>query len=427
MKKILFINTRLIYPATGGRKVVLYNYCKGLNNIYNNEIDVITFLDSGDEKYIDNQPNFINIKKVLNQPNFIEKIYNLIFKTFLTRRWPIQVSLFYSKKNQAIIDKYIENEKPNIIICDMVRTAQYLVSDRRYNFIKILDMDDLISRRYDRQLNSHGIGSDALGAYASKTPKFLQKLLNIKNLMRFILKYEYLLLKRYEVFLKDYFDKYIFVSPVESKVYNEICKFNKADFVTIGVDYEYYSKNIEVDKKHEIVFLGNMNVSHNKKAVEYFLKEIYPLVLQQDNSVTFKIVGKCDDKNYVDALRKNRNVILTGEVEDIRPYIKSSKVSIAYLTYGSGIKTKILETMAMGVPVVTNSIGEEGLIKDYDSGLYVSDDVNKVAKELVRLLRDEKYNEIISEKSKKYIKHNYQWNITLKRFDEILSEEKYNE
>lgn len=419
-KKVLFINTRLIYPANGGRKVVLYNYCKGISEIYGHAIDILTFLDSGDEEYLNKQPEFVTIKSVLKPPTILEKGWNILGKSLIKRNWPVQVGLYYSRSNQKIIDKYIYDEKPDIIICDMARTAQYLINSIPNKSIKILDMDDLISERYKRQILSEDIGIDAIGAYITKVPKMIRSIINLGSIMRYILKLEYYLLAKYELYLKDYFDKYIFVSPVEVIKYNELCKFKKADYVTIGVDFDYYSEKFDIKQNKEIVFLGNMNISHNKKAVEFFIKEIYPLIKEHDSNISFKIVGKCDNNEYLREIEKNNGVYFTGEVEDIRPYIKSSKVSIAYLTYGSGIKTKILETMAMGIPVVTNSIGAEGIMLNKDSGLIVEDDVKVVASELIKLINDDDYNKEISINALRFIEENYRWETTLKRLENIF-------
>lgn len=418
-KNILFITTRFIYPITSGRRVVLYNYCKGLSEIYNCNVDILTFLENDDEKYLNNQPKFINLKGILKQPPLLEKIKNIIIKSLIQKKWPLQVSLYYSKETQHKIDQYINKYKPDIVICDMARVAQYIINDNA-EYMKILDIDDLISKRYQRQILNDDLGADAIGAYINKIPKGIRKFLDIKLIIKKILKFEQNVLEKYEFELKDYFDKYIFVSPVESTEYNQICNFKKADFVTIGVDYEYYSEQLDISKNNEIVFLGNMNVSHNKNAVDYFLKNIFPIILSKNSSVIFKIVGKCDNIEYLSKLNEYRNVITTGEVDDIRPYVKSSKASVAYLTYGSGIKTKILETMAMGIPVVTNSIGAEGILELPNRGLIVKDNNEEVAEELLRLIEDEEYNTQISNSSNQFIKNNYKWESTLKRFENIL-------
>ncbi|SDP06685.1 glycosyltransferase family 4 protein [Clostridium gasigenes] len=419
-KKVLFINTRLIYPVNGGRKVVLYNYCKGLNEKFNCAIDILTFLDSGDRQHLDNQPEFINLKGVLKTPSLLEKIYNVLINSIIRRKWPIQVSLYYSRNAQKQVNKYIEENTPDIIICDMARMAEYVVNCKENSFKKILDMDDLLSKRYKRQLGSEELGGEAIGEYINKIPKRFRGILNVNIFMKKILNLECGLLEKYEIRLKNYFDKYIFVSPIEAEEYNKLCCFDKADYVTIGVDYEYYSKELNNEKKKEIIYLGNMNISHNKKAVEFFINNVLEDIINKDNEIIFKIVGKCDDQNYMNKIMANRNVIMTGEVDDIRVHVQQGLVSVAYLTYGSGIKTKILETLAMGVPVITNSIGAEGIKIDTKSGLIVENEISKIANIVLNLIEDKELNNELSIKGKKFISENYRWSNTLERFSNII-------
>lgn len=418
-KKILFLNTRLFYPTIGGRQVVLYNYCKGLHEQFGFDIDVITFLDHGDEKYLEQQPDFVKIQRVLKQGNIFEKAFNLIIYSFILRKWPLQVSLYYSRKNRKIIKDYLKNNNVDIIICDMARTAQYIVDLEERSLKKILDMDDLLSNRYKRQIENGISGLDSIGNYVKKVPKVFRSVLRVDKIMKLILYKEYKLMKEYEIYLKDFFEKIIFVSPVEAKQYNKLCNFDKADFVTIGVDYDYYNEDIDICKEEkQIVYLANLDVAHNKDAVNYFIENIYPRVLQKEPKATFKVVGKCEDLEYRNKLKKIKGVTLTGIVDDIRPNIKSGMVSSIYLPYGSGIKTKVLETMAMGIPVVTNTVGAEG-ISDNDA-LIIKDDIDSFVEEIVKLINDKDYNELMSNRCKKFINKEYRWSSTLSRFQNIL-------
>ncbi|MCD2347504.1 glycosyltransferase [Clostridium guangxiense] len=414
-KKVLFITTRLIYPTNSGRKVVLYNYCKGLKEIYNCDVYLFSFLEDGD-KVESGKPDFIKELYLAHQPNKIEKLKNLIYNSIILQKWPLQVSLYYSKSTYKKLLKLINELKPDILICDMARTAEYIRNLNLKKTKKVLDMDDLISKRYYRQIQLKYSNHSALGMYSRRIPKILK----MNKLINIVLKIEYKLLNKYEKSLKYDFDKIIFVSPIEAKSYNESNSTDKAISVTIGVDYNYYSSKV-VDKGQDklIGFLGNMYVSHNKDAVDYFLKKIFPIVKEKVPDAKFIIVGKCSDE-YKKAFNNDNNIQVTGEVVDIRKYIQKCSVVIAPLTYGSGIKTKILETMAMGVPVVTNSIGAEGINVENSKDIFVENNDEDFSYEVVNLLLNDKLNKLISKNAQQFILCNHTWKYTLANFDYIL-------
>ena len=417
MKKVLFITTRPIYPITGGREVVLYNYCKGLNEIFNCEIDLISFID---DKEYNLTPKFINKQYIVNQPSKLEKIYNAFTKSIILKKWPLQVSVYYSKKTKQYISKLIKDVKPDILICDMARTAEYIRDIKGFNGKKVLDMDDLLSKRYYRQSKNLKSSNNIFGQYQKKLPKSLQKIFSGKKLSEKILTSEARLLEKYEVEVSNDFDNIIFVSPIEAEELNKKMRFNKAFDVTIGVDYDYYSKIISKNKcKNLIGFLGNMYIPHNRDAVDHFLNNIFPLVKNKISDSKFRIIGKCSNE-YKDKFRFRDDVEVTGEVDDIRKYVQECSTIVAPLLYGSGIKTKILESMAMGVPVVTNDIGVEGINAKNGMEIFVENNIEDFSNSIIHLLGNYKLTSNISVNSQKFILNNHTWYNTLKNFNKII-------
>ena len=419
MKKVLFVTSRLIYPVNDGRKVVLYNYCKGLSEKYNCKVRLFYLIDN-DEEFLE-QPKFIDYIYYANTPNKLEKIKNLIIKSLILKKWPFQVSLYYSKKSKDKLEKVISEYKPDIVIADMARTAEYLKTLDSSKYNKILDMDDILSKRYERQLQNGRLGINSIGAYAKKLPSFLRRFLKSEKIMKVILCNEVNLLKKYERYIHNYFKSIIFVSPIEAEEFNKIIKENKSIDITIGVDYEYFSESVIKNKRDNlIVFLGNMFVAHNKDAIMFFIESIFPRVLKELPDSRLRIVGKCPEE-LKNSLSKNNNIEVTGEVEDIRYQIQEATIAVAPLTYGSGIKTKVLETMAMGVPTITNDIGIEGIdINDYLREKIIKNNSDELSSTIISLLNNKSFRNDIIEAQSKYIYENHQWDNILKNFEAII-------
>lgn len=126
-----------------------------------------------------------------------------------------------------------------------------------------------------------------------------------------------------------------------------------------------------------------------------------------DGQTKLIAVGKAPN----DVIKKYQTdrIEFTGAVDDLRPYIKQSNVFLAPIAYGSGIKTKILEAMAMGVPVVTNSIGAEGISAKNGIDFFVTDDFSEMAKIVSALIQDKEKAKQIGQSGASYVKEHHQW------------------
>lgn len=412
-KKLLFVTARLPYPASSGRKNVMYNYCKILHEKYGFEIYVASFLEDGD--IVNPIPDFISNVNVLNDLGAKKKIKNLVKKTFLTKQYPMQISLFYDDVAQKKIDEYIDTIKPNIVMADMVRTSEYLRNCSRY---KVADLDDMLSIRYERQLENDISGINPYGAYLYSLPKIIQSILSLTCLKKYILKNEIRLLKRYEREVSLDYNKILFVAQHEADILNKEMNFNKALGVPLGVDLNFYGeffKKIEV-KDYTIAFLGAMSVAHNETGALHFINDIFPLIKKENPKSKFIVVGGGVTQKVKDAAKNNESIIFTGRVDDIRSYVGACSVFVCPLTFGSGIKTKNLEAMAMGVPVVTTSIGAENInAKDGEEWL-VADDNQQFAQAVLAIFNDKKLHDMLQNNGYEFVKNNFTWKVAEEKF-----------
>src|SRR5437773_2547264 len=138
----------------------------------------------------------------------------------------------------------------------------------------------------------------------------------------------------------------------------------------------------------DFLFSGSFLHSPNVDAVLYFAKEIYPLIAQQLPTAKFYIIGDKAPPEVV-ALASN-NVIVTGAVPDVRPFFESVKLSVAPLRFGAGVKGKINQSMAFGVPVVATSIAVEGMSLTHEKDVLVAEAPADFANAVVELYTSEK-------------------------------------
>ncbi len=160
-----------------------------------------------------------------------------------------------------------------------------------------------------------------------------------------------------------------------------------------------YQKSFEQSK--DLLFVGNFSHPPNVDAVQYFVKEIFPEVLSALPDVKFYVVGNHPSKEIVNL--QNENIVVTGFVPELEPYLLKARISVSPLRYGAGMKGKVGEALSYGLPVVTTSIGAEGMNLQHETHVLIADDAQDFARQIIRLYTDQKLWEKLSLQGKEHV------------------------
>ncbi|MCM3569382.1 glycosyltransferase family 4 protein [Neobacillus mesonae] len=415
--KILFITNKLPFPANDGRKNILMQYIQTIKEIDKN-IEVINASFVDDEKYLKNIPTKISKVKELKRPSFLEKIFNILFYSLILRQWPLQVSLYYSRKTNNTLLSLIKNEHPTHIIYDMVRVAPYI--PKNFSGKLIMNYDDLLSLRYSRQIKYIDYIPSILGGVASNFPKSVQHLISGKWIQKQILKFESALLKKYEIKIATKFNSLIFTSPKEAKSFKEQTKSNSCIGIPMSYEVNFnMSKRLRYEN-NRIVFVGKMDIPHNVAAVLYFCEKIFPLVREQNNNIEFHIIGKDPIQVVRELEKKYDGVKVIGPVDDLKGLVETSAVFVAPLVFGTGIKTKVIEALSYNVPVVSTSIGAEGISFSNGLDMFVTDNETEFANSILQLVSSTELNNNISSNGKKLVQKEFSKSAMFNKWFKVL-------
>jgi glycosyltransferase involved in cell wall biosynthesis len=412
---------RLPFPAISGRKASLYHYCRIIHEL-GYRLIVAAFLEMGDNP--DNKPDSIDELIILPQSSGKEKIKRLVVDTFLRRKYPIQVSIFLSGKAKKIIDDTVQKHQPFAIIADMVRTTEYITDVPTY---RVADLDDTLSLRYERQLKQGIGGVNPYGQFINVFPKFVRKILLFGFIKLWVNKTEIRLLKEYEINIAKACDKVVFVAAKEAETLNlKLGEPEKAVAIPIGVDTGYYSTHAAIphvsfpdDGGVYLGIHGQMTTAHNENTAMYFIKEILPYIIRENSNVKLLCIGGGVSENLKSL--NNPNVVFTDFVDDVRSYLMACKVYVCPMQFGSGIKTKLLEAMSMGLPVVTSSTGAENIDAVDGTDFIITDEPRKFAEEVLALLSDEKKAQRLSGNAIRYINNNWTWKRAKAEFEKLFA------
>ncbi|MFA7515725.1 MAG: glycosyltransferase family 4 protein [Candidatus Ratteibacteria bacterium] len=168
----------------------------------------------------------------------------------------------------------------------------------------------------------------------------------------------------------------------------------------------------------EILFVGNLFYHPNRFGIEWFLREIFPKILYNDSEVICSIVGKGADK-VLSQYRNNRSIKIFGYAEKLEPLYEEARLSIVPLKVGGGTRLKILESMAFGRPVVSTSIGAEGLDVEEGKDLFIADSPDLFAEKTLAILKDDLLYESLRTRARRRVEESYDWSISAEKLHGI--------
>lgn len=177
-----------------------------------------------------------------------------------------------------------------------------------------------------------------------------------------------------------------------------------------GVDCEQFRPFPQDAPGNALLFVGIMAYPPNRDAMIYFCRDILPLVRKEVPDVRLSIVGHSPPA-VVRRLAEVENVTVTGYVEDVTPYYRDAAVLVVPLRGGGGTRLKILEAMSLGRPVVSTSIGCEGLEVISGRHLLVADTPEEFALSLVRLFRNSEHRRSIAAEARHLVEQRYDWKL----------------
>lgn len=227
---------------------------------------------------------------------------------------------------------------------------------------------------------------------------------------------ELLKVQRYERQHYRRFDAAIAVSQHDKALLNQLCAGLQTTVIDNGVDTTYYQPCLGSETENCLAFVGSYSYPPNKDAVVYFAQKILPRIRAHIPDATFFIIGK----DAPAELGQVPGVSVIGTVPDVRPFLQQASVVVVPLRAGSGTRLKILEAMAAGKPVVTTSVGMEGLRVRHGIHLMVADEPDDFTAAVIRLLRDSRHRREIGTNARKLVEQEYGWSMLAQRFEAVI-------
>jgi len=389
--KILLITPRLPYPPHRGDKLKIFNLLKRLSK--KNSIHLVSFIEKKDElAYLPYLTPFcvaIDVVPLSRWQSYGRCLVGLFSAL------PLQIHYFKSQRMRRLLDEICRRHHFDVIHTHLIRMGQYTVDIQ--HSLKVLDLTDAVSLYLERFLARE------------KNP-----------LLKLLLKIELDRVSRYENIVERFNSCFVCSEPDREQLKKAAPEAN-IRLIPNGVDLAYFS-NIgpAAFEPNRIVFTGNLAYHPNIDGIFYFVNEIFPLVKKEVPAAKFYVVGQSPPAS-VQKLASDE-VIVTGFVEDIKKYYLSSAVAVSPIRFGAGTLNKILEPLALGVPVVATSIGIEGLDLTIGKDILVADRPHAFAKHLIHILQDADYREKLGKAGMAIVRRLYNWDAIANSLENIYQE-----
>ena len=222
---------------------------------------------------------------------------------------------------------------------------------------------------------------------------------------------------RYEARECRRFAHVIAVSALDAELLRRDYAAASVGYVPTGVDLGYFA----VWRPHprdsrELVFVGSMDWMPNADGIHWFATEIFPQLQARMPGVRLTVVGRSPAPALQALAARNSAIEVTGTVPDVRPYLERAAISVVPLRVGGGTRLKIYEAMAMGIPVISTTIGAEGLPLRSGEHLLIADTPAEQLSAICALLEDPERAALLAANGLRHVGEHCSWEAVAERF-----------
>ena len=404
--KLLLVTPQLPYPPRQGTTIRNYNLIRGLAQRHT--VDLLTFLAPGEELMPDN-PLHTLCRRVAGAPQPTRTLHDRARATISTLTPDMGLRL-ESPPMRSLIAQWTEQERYDAVQIEGIELAQYglaVAGRRRSPDRPALIFDDHNCEYLLQQRNAF---TDL--RRPRRWPAAAYSLIQWQKL------------RRYEAAILRDADAVIAVSAADRAALLALGQATPIHVVPNGIDLDAY-RPLEppVAPAPALVFTGKMDYRPNIDAALWFGRAVLPQIVAQAPQVRFQIVGM-NPHPRLDELRANPAVEITGAVEDTRPFIQRASAYVIPMRIGGGTRFKALEAMACAAPIVSTTLGVEGIGVRDGQEMLLADTPEAFAIAVLRLLADAAGSRVLRQQlgaqGRRFVERHYGWESIIPKLEDIL-------
>jgi len=392
--KILWVKSDFLHPTTRGGQIRTLEMLKRLHRRH--EIHYVALDGSGQpggaarsSEYCTQAYPIPHHAPPHTAPRFWLQVAQSMFSEL-----PLAVSRYRSAGMQRQVAELIKCEAFDAVVCDFLFPAPNIPDLGN----AVLFQHNVEAQIWKRRLE-----------HASFLP------------VRWYFRSQYEKMRRYERQVCSAAKRVIAVSHEDAQTMRSEYGVRCAHAVPTGVDLEYFTPPRDVTRARNLVFVGSMDWDPNVDGMQWFVREVLPLIRMRQPDCALTIAGRRPHSSIRKLAADYPNIRVTGTVADVRPFLWEAAVSIVPLRIAGGTRLKIFEAMAAQVPVISTSIGAEGLDVRHGETIWIADSPEDFADHCLELLADSSAGRSMTEAAWEMVSSCYSWEVVSREFEGLLS------
>ena len=390
---ILWLKTELLHPVDKGGKIRTYQMLKELKR--DHQITYLT-LDDGEAAVDAREKATEYCHEVITIPHYTSAKFSATFYSELASNLlsplPYAIKKYESAQMREQVVTLGASRRFDLIVCDFLAPAANV--PREVACPRVLfqhNVEAMIwKRHYEVQSNP---------------------------LKQAYLRGQWRKMRAFESEACRRFDAVVTVSREDREMVVREYEAEDVYDVPTGVDVEFFKPSGDVaPEANNLVFTGSMDWLPNEDAIRYFTEQIMPLIKQKVPGVTLTVVGRNPYPGLLELSKRDDSIVVTGRVDDVRPFMEKAAAYIVPLRIGGGTRLKIFEAMAMEKAVVSTTVGAEGLPVRNDQELILADTPEAFAGSVVRLLQDQTMARSLGQRAAVRVRETFGWRRVAEKF-----------
>ncbi|MBL7016569.1 MAG: glycosyltransferase [Kiritimatiellales bacterium] len=394
--KILFLTIKLPHSEVVGGNRIVYQRIRYLAS-QGHQIGLISYTSGETPEEKKSIQPFVTDLYTFPQPR--RKIWTRIFHDYIAPSRPALIWKLYSKNMTRMVANVVEKGKYDLVIAEFSEMGQFLYKNSYLSAVHtVISCHRCMTASYEKY----------------REMKEVRWRLHVKSLpqLRGLRKYEFemyrsadriLVLTHQDRFMMQYYAPDLAISVT-----------------SCGVDVDDLQKHPSVPKEPIILMTGYMRDPANEDGVEWFVHHVWANLKTKHPDVKFYIVGADPSNRIKKLVAQDHRIVVTGTVKDLGPYRNRARVLVSPVRLGSGMRTKVLEAMAFGLPVVSTSLGMEGIEAQTGVNCLVADTPELFSQSVDWLLTDRVLSARMARNAQKLIQNKYNLELGHRRFEKIL-------
>jgi glycosyltransferase involved in cell wall biosynthesis len=393
--KILWVNSDFLHPTTRGGQIRTLETLKRLHQRH--EIHYAALHRPSARGSLERSAEYCTrAYPIAHQapPEFTPRFYRQVCESHFSKL-PMAVLRYRSTALSRLVDGLTRRENFDAIVCDFLFSAA--------------NMPDPGAA----VLFQHNVESIIWKRHAEHARTFLIKM---------YFQGQYDRMQQYERRVCQTVKRIVAVSGADAHAMQSLYGVRGVAAVPTGVDLDYFAARPKsTQPSTDLVFLGSMDWRPNIDAVRWFATDILPLIRRRLPECSLTVVGRHPTAEILRLAEADDRIHVTGTVDDVRPYLWDSAVSIVPLRIGGGTRLKIYESMAAKIPVVSTTTGAEGLDVRDGENIALADSPQAFAERCLALLNDAEARRKQSQAAWEMVSACYSWEVVARKFELLLT------